>query len=136
MNKKFLIGALVIATISLGFFRDYIFISINRSIESGVGGNLPVLKWILTFLFSLLYLLLSGLFLYLLFNSKKYITIAIVLYGVLFCISIIVALFGYFLSSFENTYHFIRTVMGVAQSPIVMMVLIAACYLDGKALAR
>jgi hypothetical protein len=136
MSKKILIGVLIITTIVLGFFRDYIFISINRSIESGVGWNLPVLKWILTSLFSLLYLLLSGLFLYLLFNSKKYIKIAIVLYVVLFCISIVATLFGYLLSSFENTYRFIRTVMGVAQSPIVMMVLIAACCLENKLLNR
>lgn len=128
-RKKIFIIALVVATIFFGFLRDYIFVSINHVIETGndVGGNLSVLKWGLTFLFTLLYFALTCAFLFILFHSKKYIRLAVFVYAVLVAVAFIASAAGYLISSFENIYPYVRTVMGIAQSPIVMMILIAAC---------
>ncbi|TAL57998.1 MAG: hypothetical protein EPN85_12675 [Bacteroidetes bacterium] len=132
MKKRVLIGVLIIITICLGFLRDYIFVSINRFIESGAdaGERLLLLKWVLTGLFSLLYLLLTGAFLYVLFNEKKYILIAIYCYAMLFVVAFLSAAFGYGFFTFKIVYPFIRTVMGMAQSPILMMILVTACYIN------
>lgn len=133
MKKKLFVIGLVILTIALGFIRDHIFVSINKVIESSEEvRTVSKLKWVLTILFSCLYLLDACVFLYTLFQSKKYVWIAIVVYAFIFTVSFVASFCGYFFSSFDNTYTFARTVMGIAQSPVVMMVLIAACYLEIK----
>jgi hypothetical protein len=132
MRQKLFIAALVISTIFVGFFRDHVFVSLNHTLEQQghKGDLLSITKWILTFLFSFVYLFLTAAVLFFIFHSKKYIRMSCMLYAALVGVSLSAALLGYFLSSFENTYHFIRTVMGIAQSPVPMMILIAACYLE------
>ena len=132
MKRKVLIAALIITAVALGFLRDHIFVSINHSIESGndAGGKLSMLKWILTILFSGLYLLHTVAMLYVLFRSKKYIRISLFCYSFLFSVSFLAGAGGYFISSFEMVYPFIRMLMGVAQSPVVLMILVPACFFD------
>ncbi|MBI4931934.1 MAG: hypothetical protein HY841_14325 [Bacteroidetes bacterium] len=132
MKKKIIIIGLIVVVIALGFLRDYLFVSMNHIIESGgdVHGNLSMQKWILTFVFSLLYLGICCTVLYLIFYSFKYVLLAFAAYSLLFLVSFFVALAGYFISSFESVYPFIRTVMGIAQSPVVLIVLIPACFLN------
>ena len=129
MKKKVFILLLVAVIIALGFLRDYIFVSINRSIESGndIGGKLSILKWILTFVFSMVYLGFTCWLLYAVFQTKKYFWLAITVYSALFLIAFISAGAGYFFSSFKSVYPFVRTVMGITQSPVLMMVLIPSC---------
>jgi len=131
-RKKIFVIALLIAAILLGFLREYIFVSINHVIESGgnANGNLSILKWVLTFLFTLLYFALTCGFLFMLFREKKHIRLAVFVYAVLVGVSFIAAVTGFLIASFDSVYPFIRTVMGIAQSPIVMMVLIPACLLN------
>ena len=131
MKKKLLIAALVVFTVFLGFMRDFVFVSINRSIapEIEMGGGLAVLKWLLTFLFSLLYLATTCGFLYVLFQKRGYMLLAVSAYAFLFVISFLAIGFGYCFSSFAAVYPFVRTLMGIAQSPVVMMILISACYI-------
>lgn len=138
MSKRVLIIVLVVITIALGFLRDYIFVSLNSFIEAGsdAGGKLALLKWVLTALFSLLYLLLACTFIQVLFKEKKYIFIALLCYALLFAVAFMSAAFGYFFSSFEDVYPFIRTVLGVAQSPIVSMILIPALLFDQRSSGR
>ncbi|MEK6616916.1 MAG: hypothetical protein AABZ32_12560 [Bacteroidota bacterium] len=132
MKKKSVIIILIITTIVAGFVRDYIFVSINEKTGQGTAGsgNLFYWKWILTFMFALLYLVLTCLFLYLFFRKKKYIRLTVFVYAGLFTVSLLTAGTGSFISSFEKVYPFIRTVMGIAQSPVVMMILISACLLN------
>ena len=136
MTRKFLIAALIITAMALGFIRDHIFVSINQSIGSGndPGGKLSMLKWVLTIFFSGIYLLHTIVMLYVLFQSKKYIRITLFFYAFLFSVSFLAGAGGYFISSFERVYPFIRMLMGVAQSPVVLMILIAACFLDQRLL--
>ncbi len=132
MRKKILIFGLIALTITLGFLREYIFVSVNM--ETGQGpsgsGDLFIWKWVLTFAFSIAYLTLSGCFLYFIFSSVKYIRLAILIYALLFFISFLVALIGYLFYSFSDAYPYIRKVLGVAQSPIITMILIPACFLN------
>lgn len=134
MKKKIIIAILIVLTIVFGFLRDYIFVSLNRFIEAGMDadGKLALLKWVLTALFSLLYLGITGAFLWFLFKERKYILIAVFSYLFLFLVAGISAVFGYFFTTFESVYPFIRAVLGVAQSPVVGMVLIPVCFLDKK----
>jgi hypothetical protein len=131
MKKKILVFAMIVLVILLGYLRDYIFVSINSSIDSGAdgGGNLSLLKWVLTFLFCVFYLFLTSAFLKVLFNEKKYFILPVLCYALLIGVSLLTAGIGYFFSSFEHVYPFIRMVMGVAQSPIILMVLIAGTFL-------
>ena len=135
MKKKLLIAALVVFTVFLGFMRDFVFVSINRSIapEIEMGGGLAVLKWLLTFVFFLLYLATTCGFLYVLFQKKGYMLLAVFAYVFLFVISFLAIGFGYCFSSFAAVYPFVRTLMGIAQSPVVMMILISACYIKARA---
>lgn len=134
MKKKILVGSIIVLTVFLGFFRDHIFVSLNKVIESGndTEGELSHLKWVLTALFSLLYLIDACILLFVLFENKKYIWLAIFSYALLFLIAITSVVLGSFFSSFDEVYPFVRTIMGVAQSPIVMMVLAAAGYLKSE----
>jgi len=136
MKKKLLLLFLALITLSLGYLRDYIFVSINEKTGQGPSGmgELFFWKWPLTIGFASLYFGATCLFLHLLFTQKKYIRLAVFAYAVLFAVSFIIAATGYLSSSFENVYSFVRTVMGIAQSPIVMMVLIAACLLNEEKL--
>lgn len=134
MKKRAFIVILIIVTVTLGFLRDYIFVSINQFIDAGVdvNGRLSILKWALTFLFSLLYLIIACIFLHILFGVRKYMWMAAFSYILLLGIALLSAALGYFFSSFASVYPFIRSVLGVAQSPIVAMVLISICYFDVK----
>jgi hypothetical protein len=133
MKKKTLFIVLLIAiTIILGFLRDYVFVSINHIIETGNGtnGHLLILKWILTGFCSILYLGITCFFLFLLFRSQKYIRIAISIYVLIFAIAFLIGGIGYITVSFGKVYLLVRAILGIAQSPIVMMILIPACFIN------
>lgn len=138
MKKKLIIAGLILVTILMGFLRDGIFVSLNKLIESGsdVGPNMVKLKWGLTVLFSVMYLLFTGGTLQVLFGERKYLLIALFCYAALFAVAALAGAVGYFFSSFEGVYPFIRAVLGVAQSPVVMIVLIPACFLNSGLPAR
>jgi len=132
MKKKLFVVVLIALIVSMGFLRDYIFVSLNRFIEAGsdVDGKLFLLKWVLTFIFSLLYLGITCVFLYILFQTQQYTRIAVFSYALLFAAALSSASAGYFFSSFEAVYPFVRQILGVAQSPIVMMILVPFCLLN------
>ena len=134
MTRKFLIAALLITVVALGFIRDHIFVLINNVISSGNddGEKLFILKWVLTFLFSGLYFVHTSAMVYVLFRTKKYILMAFYSYLFLFVISFSVLIFGYLFASFDSVYPFVRKVMGIAQSPVVLMILVPACFLNER----
>ncbi|MBI3503150.1 MAG: hypothetical protein HY063_15290 [Bacteroidetes bacterium] len=136
-KKKLFIALLIILTIGLGFLRDYVFVHINEKTGQGLAGisnheqrELFMLKWLLTFAFAFLYFGAAVLFLHLLFKKKKYFQLTALIYAALILISVFTGATGYFFFSFEKAYPFIRTVMGIAQSPIVLMILIPACLIN------
>jgi hypothetical protein len=147
MYKKILISVLVAIAVLMGFLRDHVFVSINQLIETegDAEHKLSLLKWVLTLLFSLLYLLNTWVLMIVLFRPAQgqpagrdglYIRIAVYSYIFLFVVSILAAGAGYIFSAFENIYPFIRTVMGIAQSPVPMMILIPACFLNEAMLKK
>lgn len=138
LKKKILLVLLLIVAVALGYLRDYIFVSINEKTGQGPNGSgeLFIWKWPLTFAFALGYFALTCFLLHLIFAKKKYIYLVSAVYLFLFSVSFLVSGAGYFFSSFEKVYPFIRTVMGIAQSPNVMMILIAACYFNERILAN
>ena len=143
MKKKFILFFFVLITIALGYVRDYIFVSINEKTGQGLAGvsnpdqhPLFIWKWMLTFLFAFIYLGVTCLVLHFIFARKKYLHLAVLAYAVLFLISFLAAGAGYFISSFENVYPYIRTLMGMAQSPVVMMILIPAFLFDEYRIAE
>jgi hypothetical protein len=138
MLNKFFIGVIIAIAVAIGFLRDYFFVSINHIIETGhdPGGKFSIFKWALTLLFSLLYLVITCVVLFLLFRSKQYVRIGIFSYLFLLTLSLLASAFGSVFSSFENVYPFVRTIMGIAQSPVVMMILVPVCYFDQRTLKK
>ena len=91
------------------------------------------LKWLLTVLFSILYLFFSILAVKLLFNDRKYFKITLLIYlGILIVSGLFITTGFIFESTSEKMYEFARYLMGVAQSPIILMLLIPAFKLAEK----
>lgn len=128
MKKPVSILFLVLVTIFLGFYRDAVFIPINEKIKNGA--DLNALKWILTGIFTIAYMAITVILLFILYKSIKYVLIALSVYAFILIVSFLISLVGYVFFSFQAVYPFIRTIMGVAQSPVIAMVLIAICYID------
>jgi len=131
--------------VALGFLRDYLFVNINCQLaylyydysQSCLDKNLYELriwayedlmdlKWHLTTLFSILYLLLSLATLYALFNNKQYLLWTIAGYLGVALLSGFLYMGGNIIGFPYEGYRIARICMGVLQSPLPLMVLIPA----------
>jgi hypothetical protein len=129
----------------IGYFRDYLFVGINYRIASltynEFPDNLPpipdfflrfsiehlyVIKWILTILFTLLYYSVSCFTVYYLFRERKFVIYTTFLFGAVFIISFLIIVTGYVINNHDDTYTLSRHLMGFAQSPVLLMILIPA----------
>lgn len=147
----FYAAIIILLAILTGYLRDSIFKTINallRSwdldqdyflppflsfLENYEYETLENLKWLLTLLFSLIYLLISIGAIKLFFNNSKYIKIAIFTYiGIIFISGIFILIGLVFSSTTLKMYEFSRYLMGMAQSPIVLMILIPTFKLSEK----
>jgi len=139
----------------LGFYRDFVFKSINallkawdfnmdyampsslRFLENYQYDTLLNLKWLLTFVFSLLYLIIALITVHLLFKNKNYLRITIGTYlGIAIFSGIFMLIGHYFQTTTNKMYEFARYFMGMAQSPIILMVLIPAFKLSEKEITK
>jgi hypothetical protein len=141
VSAKIKISALVIFIISLGFIRDYFFMNINWILMTITNGRrnqaldefhfllnwtpdeINNLKWVLTFLFSGLFMITTYFIIRLSFQKKLFNQITIISY-----LAILVFAFGLYFLSFllgmtDDLYGVIRTVMGIAQSFMPLMIL-------------
>ncbi|MBL7899487.1 MAG: hypothetical protein JNJ99_13195 [Crocinitomicaceae bacterium] len=141
MSAKIKISALVVFIISLGFIRDYFFMNINWILMTITNGRrnqaldefhfllnwtpaeINTLKWVLTFGFSALFMSVTYLIIRMSFQNKLFNQITV--YGYL---GILVFAFGLYFLSFvfgmsDNLYGIIRTIMGIAQSFMPLMIL-------------
>lgn len=142
---------LAVSIILSGYLRDSIFKSMNallRAWDLDQDYYLPKflsflqeyeydtivnLKWLLTVLFSILYLFFSILAVKLLFNDRKHFKITLLIYlGILIVSGLFITTGFIFESTSEKMYEFARYLMGVAQSPIILMLLIPAFKLAEK----
>ncbi|HVA98036.1 MAG TPA: hypothetical protein VNG53_04000 [Bacteroidia bacterium] len=95
--------------------------------------QLEKFKWFFTFLFSSIYLLLTILVTNILFAKKSFLKLCIYVYIALFAVAFVFMGFGYLFHSFNlKGYDLSRSLMHIAQSPFVMMVLIPAFKLSDK----
>lgn len=145
-----LVGLALIA-ILLGYLRDSVFKNINALLrawdldqdyvlpnyltflENYEYDSISNFKWILTIFFSFLYLFLSVFVIKLLFNTKKYRNITILTYFGVIAFSAFFILIGIiWKDNAEKMYEFARYLMGMAQSPIILMILIPSFMLSEK----
>lgn len=142
---------IILALLLLGYYRDFIFRTINSMLQAmdykadytppvsmkflkGCSYDaLTNLKWLLTLVFSLVYLLLALITMKILFNNRKYRNMTIGVYLAILLVSGIFMLCGLlFESTSARMYEFSRYLMGMAQSPIILMILIPAFKLSGQ----
>lgn len=142
---------IIFLVIFIGFLRDSIFKTINAILlawdldqdyflppflsflENYEYETLENLKWLLTLLFSLLYLIITLLTIKLLFNNSRYIKIAVFTYiGIIFTSGIFILTGFVFSPTALKMYEFARYLMGMAQSPVILMILIPTFKLSEK----
>jgi len=130
-----------IGVVALGFLRDYLFYNINWIYLTLVNGRansarpefyallewspdeIIRLKWLLTILFYALFAGLTCYFIYHYFKKIEYLKISVFLYLGIFLVSGILYSLGYISGLNKELYPIIRTLMGVAQSFMPLMVL-------------
>lgn len=136
--------ALIAAT---GFFREFMFVNINEQLSFLYYGsdvsymsprlaflstwsydNLYYLKWILTLVFSAVFLLESALLAKVLFASY-HLKELLFIYVLLLSISVVLYLPFFLAGNGEQGYILARFFMGIAQSPLPAMLLIPALFL-------
>ncbi len=134
LNKKIILTVILFVAVALGYLRDSVFVSINERTGQGPSGTgaLFFWKWPLTFAFAFAYFLLTCIVIRFIFHEKKYIYLAAVIYFLLCFIALLAAGSGYVIYSFEKVYPFVRTIMGIAQSPVVLLILLPFCYVNEK----
>ncbi len=142
---------IIVCMLILGFYRDFVFKSINALLQawdhdmdypmprslsfiSNYGyGTIVNIKWLLTLIFSLAYLGISIAVIRSMFHNRSYNRITIASYAGIIAVSAVLIVMGLlFKSTSEKMYEFARYLMGMAQSPIVLMILIPAFKLAEK----
>ena len=137
-NQAIKIGLIICSLLTIGYYRDFVFKTINgllkawdfdvdyvippslKFLENYQYDTLLNIKWILTLLFSFLYLIIALVTIKLLFNNRKYFRIVIGTYiGISIFSGIFIIIGHLFYSSSEKMYEFARYFMGLAQSPII-----------------
>lgn len=152
MPKKFsLVLALVIMALA-GFLREFIFTRINEYLfalwydePSYAIQSLPILshfnyetlywtKWGLTLIFTLFFFGLTTLVLGYIFN-KSYWKETAFIYLILLMVAGGAMIFGFLINDLHKVYPFARFIMGIAQSPILLMILIPGIWLKQQSIA-
>jgi len=152
------LSILAILIIALGFLRLFLFENINYHLQflyyhmersymaeslnflrSFTYDELYEIKWALTILFSLTYLLFTCLVIKLLFRGRKYVLWTIYIFSAIIFISFafyaLGLLINYDLQFTDQSrigYRLARICMGVVQSPLPLMILIPAFMLSEK----
>lgn len=139
------LSILAILIIGLGFLRLFLFENINIHLQflyynmersymaeslnflrSFTYDELYWIKWALTILFSLTYLLFTCLVIKLLFRGRKYVLWTIYIFAAIIFISFVLFASGSLINQDAIGYRLARICMGVVQSPLPLMILIPA----------
>ena len=151
LRKGIYILIIILLLVVIGFWRDFVFKTINallRAWDLDQEFQLPAflsflndleydtivnIKWLLTLAVSIIYLTIALITIRILFIHKKYLKITAFTYAGLIVISAIFISVGFVRPSMsEKMYEFARYLMGMAQSPIILMLLIPAFKLSDK----
>lgn len=132
---------LAILVVLLGFVRDYLFGNINwiyltltegranqaldefQFLISWSPRDINLLKWGLTFLFTALNLFGTWLIVKLAFNNRLFNRITIVTFLSITCFALLLYTISVFIQPAPNLYGVIRTLMGIVQSFVPLMIL-------------
>jgi hypothetical protein len=132
----------------LGYFRNFIFLNINERasllyyhsaypplpyfmgmFEAFDYNKLVTLKWVLTLLFTVLYVLLSAITLYTIFNDRSAAFIALSLYSLLFLVSFAFVIAGRIFTQFYiHAFNISRNLTHFEQSPVITLMLLLGVY--------
>ncbi len=145
--KKILTLFSFILLFIIGYIRESIFLVINSVLNnypfpynpsyipppeylySLTTQELINLKWFFTLVFSLLFMLLSWLIIHFVFNSKTYNKIVIYIYTFFISISFLIAGIGILFNCFEILYTPSRFIVGIIQSPLLVIILFSLFFL-------
>jgi hypothetical protein len=151
VKRSKLITGLVLFSLSfflLGYFRSYTFLYLNarasliyyhepytalppvlQMFESFDYGKLLITKWLLTFLFSFLFGILSVLAVFFTFLEKKYIYLTLASYALVFIISLLFMLAGRLYPPFyHHCFNIARSLAHFQQSPMTAIILLMSIY--------
>lgn len=150
-TKKYILLLLIVCVLLLmGYYRDFVFKTINALLQAkeydAVFTSPPTLqfldhysaealiklKWALTLLFTLVYCGITLFTINIVFGKKKYNQLTIAAYAVIILLSGMLMLLGYAFGLAEHMYEPARYLMGLAQSPVILMILIPAFKLSGQ----
>ena len=141
MSKKAKSIILTIGIVLLGFIRGYLFGNINWIYKTLTEGRMnqarhefqfmlewtpleiEILKWSLTVLFMFLFAWFTFLIVKIYFENKMYNKITILLFTGIFAISALLYIFGKITGLSGDIYHIVRTLMGLGQSFMPLMIL-------------
>lgn len=150
MNRKLpgfiFYPAIIVYLVALGFLRDYFFVNINYQmaklyyhdefdyhlpqammwLENFSYTRLYYGKFLLTFIFTLLYLAPALLIVRRLFPGKQYLQWTLLSHSAVFAFSLLVFLFGKITGLYEQCYSIARFFSGILESPLMLMLLVVA----------
>lgn len=151
MQRKFLIFIGFLALTATGFFREYLFLNINEQIrvtyyqvtDTHVDPPLQVLaqfsyvelyygKWLLTLIFALIMAALTALIIKWWFGARELVRIGLLVYGTVFALSFIFFLIHTLFPKLEGSYAISRFLVGMTETPLLSVLLIAAFTLVNK----
>ena len=141
MPKRTKLVLLTVGIVLLGFLRDYLFYNINwiymtltvdrpnqaldefHFLLNWAPGEIILLKWILTILFTIVFFGLTWYIINLTFKNRSFNRITVLTFAALIFFSAILYVFDYMFGPSDQIYGVIRTFMGFAQSFIPLMIL-------------
>lgn len=94
--------------------------------------TLITVKWVLTFGFSIIFFMVSWVLIHFYFKNRSFNKITIWAYLFLVGVSFLTAALGILLGNFDETYTLSRFVIGLAQSPLIPLVLFVLFYFKTK----
>lgn len=94
--------------------------------------TLLTIKWVLTFLFSVIFFGFAILLFNFYFKNKSFNKITFRIYFSLLVSSFILSMVGILSNSFDETYSISRFIIGLAQSPLIPLVLFVLFYFKNK----
>ena len=147
-KKAFVLILSGIAFFALGYFRNYIFLSINDRVSAlyynsasppltGIlsifrnydYNSMQTVKWVLTCIFAVLFAALSVLTIYWLFHDKQFVFITSGLYAFIFILSLLFMLSGKIFTMFStHGFGIARSLAHLEQSPVITFIMVLAVY--------
>jgi hypothetical protein len=141
-----------LAFFALGYFRNYMFLAINdrasalyyhtdspqlngllRMFQYYDYNGLITAKWVLTFIFTVLFSVLSVLTVYAIFRNKQNLYLSIGMNAFVFIISLLFILPGKLFPAFaSHGFSISRSLAHLVQSPIITLILLLAIYFNRK----